>query len=146
MSAEPAISPEFRLPIEPTPEDIDAQGHVSNLVYLRYVIDAATAHSESVGWDHAAYVRLGSVFVVRRHELDYLAPSYAADRLVAITWIATFTAATSERRTRIVRLSDDREVARAVTLWAMVSTDTGRPRRIPPEVRSAFALSLPSRS
>ena len=32
-----------------------------------------------------------------------------------------------------------REVAKAETLWAMVATEGGRPRRIPPEVRALFA-------
>jgi acyl-CoA thioester hydrolase len=136
---EAGISDAFRLSITPLPGDIDELGHVSNQVYLRYILDAATRHSHAVGWDHAAYVRLGAVFVVRRHTIDYLAPTYAGEDLVVTTWIADWSAVTSVRRTSLRRTADGREVARAETLWAMVSTDGGRPRRIPVEVRASFA-------
>jgi len=135
------VSPTFQLQIVAAPDDIDELGHVSNLVYLRFVQEAAKEHSRAVGWDHAAYVQLGAVFVVRRHEIEYLAPTYAGEELLITTWIEGWSAATSVRRTRIAR--GENEVARAVTLWAMVSTDSGRPRRIPPELRDAFALKEP---
>ena len=114
-------------------------GHVSNQVYLRYVLDAATSHSHAVGLDHAAYLRLGSIFVVRRHTLDYLAPTYAGEDLVVTTWITEWSPVTSTRRTSLRRIADGREVAKAETLWAMVATEGGRPRRIPPEVLARFA-------
>ena len=136
---EAGLSDAFRLAIAPTPGDIDELGHVSNQVYLRYVLDAATSHSHAVGLDHAAYLRLGSIFVVRRHTLDYLAPTYAGEDLVVTTWIAEWSPVTSTRRTSLRRIADGREVAKAETLWAMVATEGGRPRRIPPEVLARFA-------
>ncbi len=136
---EAGLSGSFRLSITPTPGDIDELGHVSNQVYLRFILDAATRHSHAVGLDHAAYLRLGSVFVVRRQTIDYLAPTYAGEDLVVTTWIAEWSAVTSVRRTSLRRTADGREVAKAETLWAMVATETGRPRRIPAEVRALFA-------
>jgi acyl-CoA thioester hydrolase len=136
---EAGLSDPFRLSITPSPGDIDELGHVSNQVYLRFILDAATQHSHAVGLDHAAYLRLGSVFVVRRQIIDYLAPTYAGEHLVVTTWIAEWSAVTSLRRTSLRRTADGREVAKAETLWAMVATEGGRPRRIPPEVRAMFA-------
>ena len=132
------LSDPFRIHLRPTPDDIDELGHVSNQVYLRFILDAATQHSHAVGLDHAAYLRLGSVFVVRRQLIDYLAPTYAGEALVVTTWIAEWSAVTSLRRTSLRRTADGREVAKAETLWAMVATEGGRPRRIPPEVRALF--------
>jgi len=120
-----------------TKADIDENGHVSNLVYLRWVQDAALAHSTAVGWDHAAYTRVGAAFFVRRHEIDYLGAAFEGDKLRITTVVTTWSAATSERRTRIVRMSDDRELARCITKWAFVNLE-GRPRRIVPEVVQAF--------
>lgn len=139
VDPEPSVSDAFRLSLTPQPADIDELGHVSNQVYLRYVLDAATQHSHAVGWDHAAYKRLGAIFVVRRHTIDYLAPTYAGEALVVTTWIESWSAVTSLRRTSLLRPADGREVAKAETLWAMVSTEAGRPRRIPVEVRASFA-------
>jgi acyl-CoA thioester hydrolase len=118
--------------------DIDELGHVSNIAYVRWIQEVAKAHSAAVGLDHAAYVRLGAVFVVRRHDIEYLAPAYEGDAIRLTTWIAKWGAATSERRTRITRESDGRELARALTVWAFISMETLRPRRIPAELGEAF--------
>jgi acyl-CoA thioester hydrolase len=124
-------------------DDIDELGHVSNIVYVRWIQEIAKAHSRAVGWDHGAYLRAGAVFVVRRHELDYLGPVLEGDRLRLDTFVASWSAATSERRTTITREVDGREVARALTTWAFVSIATGRPTRIPEALPEAFALSVP---
>ncbi|MBK7397779.1 MAG: acyl-CoA thioesterase [Myxococcales bacterium] len=93
----------FVVPLTVVRSEIDELGHASNIAYLHWVQDVAKAHSESVGWDHAAYVKLGGVFVVTKHEIEYLAPAMNGDELQLITWIESWTAVTSERRTRIER-------------------------------------------
>ncbi|MCA9654863.1 MAG: acyl-CoA thioesterase [Myxococcales bacterium] len=118
--------------------DIDDLDHVSNLVYLRWVLDAARAHSDARGFDHAAYRRLGGIFNVRRHEIDYLAPGRLGDRVEVSTWVDPWKRAWCERRTEIVRVDDGRALARAVTTWAFVDLASGRPTRIPDELRAAF--------
>ena len=132
-------SPEYCLEITAADNDIDELGHVSNLVFLRWVLDAARAHSNAVGFDHAAYVGLGAVFVVRKHEIEYLRPVYGGEKIALVTWVEAWRAASSVRNTSIRRIADGVEVARASTLWALVAFDGGRPRRIPEAVRAAFA-------
>ncbi len=134
---------DFRLEVVASADDLDEQGHVSNVVYVRWVQDVAMAHSVAAGWDHAAYVRFGAIFVVRRHEVEYLRPVRAGDRVALLTHVAWWRAATCERRTRIVRVRDGEELARAVTLWALISVDGGRPLRIPGEIAEAFARVPP---
>lgn len=60
-------------PITVSAGDIDVMGHVNNVVYLRYVQEAATAH-----WQALADVKLQTavLWVVLRHEIDYLAPAF----------------------------------------------------------------------
>lgn len=128
--------------IVPVSSDVDELLHVSNIVYVRWIQDVAKAHSAAVGWDHEAYIKLGGVFVVRRHEVEYLASAYAGEEIRLTTWIAGWSAATSERRTRIERVKDGRELARATTLWAFIAMDSGRPRRIPRELSEAFARAV----
>ena len=134
---EPATR-EHRIDIVASSADVDELGHVSNVAFVRWVQEVAKAHSETVGWDVDAYRRLGAVFVVRRHEIDYLAPAFEGDRITIVTWIESWSAATSIRCTRVVRDSDQRELARAATTWALVSVESGRPRRIPREIVDAF--------
>ncbi len=124
------------MPIPVTSTDIDELGHVSNLVYVRWVLDVATAHSRAVGWDHPQYQALGAVFVVRRHEVDYLAQVREGDALVAETWVDDWRLASCIRKTEIKR--GDQVIARAATTWAFISLTSGRPQRIPDELRALF--------
>ena len=126
----------FQLAITATDADIDELDHVSNLVYLRWVLEAATAHSAARGWGHPEYRKLGSVFIVRRHELDYLAPVLRGEHVIAETWVASWKGASCVRATEIKR--GEQVVLRAATTWAFVSLTSGRPQRIPEELLAAF--------
>jgi len=126
----------FSLPIVATAGDIDELGHVSNQVYLRWVLDVATAHSVARGWDHPQYRALGGVFVVRRHELDYLAPVIEGQTVLATTWVSSWKAASCVRATEMTR--DGVVVARAATTWAFMAYGSGRPQRIPAVLLDAF--------
>jgi acyl-CoA thioester hydrolase len=120
------------------PDDIDALGHVNNAVYVKWMERAAYAHSCAVGYDGAAYDRLGTTFVVRRHEIDYLAPAFAGDRIVDVTWPCEMERFTALRKHQIVRLSDGQILARALTTWIYLDANSGRPRRMSPEIIAAF--------
>ena len=130
------MSERFQYPITAQPSDIDELGHVSNVVYLRWVLEAATAHSVARGWGQAEYLALGSVWVVRRHELDYLAQVTAGQTLVAETWVDSWKAASCVRKTELAR--DGQVVLRAATTWAFMSMASGKPMRIDERVRAAF--------
>ena len=118
------------------PDDIDELGHVSNQVYLRWVLEVAMAHTRACGWDHAEYRAAGAVFVVRRHELDYIAQVRAGESLAAETWVSAWRLASCTRSTEIRR--GTQVVMRAATTWAFVAFANGRPQRIPDELRALF--------
>ncbi len=130
------MSTRFSISITATSADIDELGHVSNLVYLRWVNEVAMAHSRSLGWDHAEYRALGAVFVVRRHEIDYIAQVIEGETLVGETWVDDWRLASCVRKTELSR--DGKIVARGATTWALISFATGRPQRIPDELRATF--------
>ena len=64
--------------------DINALGHVNNIVYLRWVQDVAKAH-----WFSAAPKdeQDGLVWMVVRHEIDYSSPAVLNDEIILHTWI-----------------------------------------------------------
>jgi acyl-CoA thioester hydrolase len=124
------------MPITASAADIDELGHVSNLVYVKWVLDVAMAHSRSVGWDHPQYRALGAVFVVRRHEIDYVAQVREGETLSAETWVEDWRAASCVRKTELRR--GDQLVARGATRWALISLTNGRPQRITDELRALF--------
>lgn len=133
----PRVSPTFVQEVVAERAVIDELEHVSNVAYVGWIQEIAKAHSAAVGWDSAAYFGIGAVFVVRRHEIEYLAPVREGERVTVTTWLEKWTAATSERHTRIDK-ADGSTAVRAKTLWAMIDFATGRPRRVPAEVRDAF--------
>ena len=137
---------EFRHQLTASEHDTDALEHVNNVVYVRWVQDVALAHSASVGFDMAAYRSLGAAFVVRKHEIEFIRPTYAGEQIEVVTWIDRWRAASSVRKTRIVRVRDGAELARASTLWAFTSLETGSPARIPTSLRTSASGSPPGSS
>lgn len=130
-------------------DEIDPQGHVSNVVYVDWMQSAALAHSTAQGWPAERYRAIGSGWVARRHAIEYLRPAFADDAIVVRTWIADFHKVTSLRKYKIVRprpADDDILLAVAETNWAFIGLEKHFPRRIPPEVSGAFEIVPPDRA
>ena len=123
-----------------TDDEIDGLGHASNLAFVRWMQDAALAHSAYQGWDTERYYKLGAVWVVRSHHIEYLRPAFAGDPLVVQTWVSSFKRISSVRKYKMKRLTDGQPLAIAETNWVFVSQQQLAPRRIPPELSDAFEL------
>lgn len=121
-------------------DEIDRLGHVNNLSYLRWVLEAAVAHSTAQGWPTDRYLELGAGWVVRSHFIEYLRPAFAAERIVVRTWVSSFKRSSSIRKYKIARLADQALLAVAETNWVFVGYEHQVPRRIPPELADAFVL------
>ena len=130
----------FVLSLTVADTDIDGLGHASNIAYVRWLQDAAVGHSGAVGLGYARYLELGGVFVIRRQEIDYLRPALRGDGLWLRTRLCNVAAAKCQRQTEFVRTGDGLMLARALTTWGYVDMATGRPSRIPDEVRVAFGV------
>src|SRR5437764_12846570 len=126
--------------------DIDEQNHVNNTVYLRWVQDVATAH-----WKTLASAESQAVigWIVLRHEIDYKTPASLGDEVVLRTWVGKATRITFERFTEIRRLAvggqkseagGETLLAQARTLWVPMNPETGKPTRVPTEVRARFSV------
>lgn len=125
----------FTQTITPTAADIDELGHVNNAVWVRWMQDIATAHWLEVGRpeDVAAFI-----WVVTRHEIDYLGNVGAGEPVTARTWISD--PPKGARFDRNIEFADasGRVVVRAKTVWAMIDRVTGRPARVRPEIAQPF--------
>lgn len=138
------ISKTFEYEYKVKPEEIDGLGHVNNEVYLGWFMQAATAHSEAVGWDIQRLLAMGEGWVVRRHEIDYLLPVLPGETIKMRTWIETAEKASSERQYEIFRLSDGRKACCGKSVWVWINYKTGRPARIPEPVLQAFTAWEPA--
>jgi acyl-CoA thioester hydrolase len=128
----------FVLEVTVLPSDIDNLKHASNLVYLRWVQEAALAHSTAMGMGEEFYLSRGQAWFVRRHEIEYLKPAFVDEVLRVETRVASMALATSVRKTRILR--GDALICTAATDWVFVELARGRPKKIPDEVRSRFEI------
>jgi acyl-CoA thioester hydrolase len=74
----------FEMRITATEADIDELGHVNNAVWVRWIQDLATAHWMAVApaEHHAAYI-----WVVVRHEIDYLRAVLPGETVTGRTWV-----------------------------------------------------------
>lgn len=116
------------------PEDIDEQGHVNNVVYLRWVQDVAVAH-----WRHAANDEMLAKlsWIVVRHEIDYKKPAFENENVTATTWVGEWTHVTCERFTEIYR--DDVLIVKGRSVWCIIDRETVRPTKISKDLVNRFA-------
>jgi acyl-CoA thioester hydrolase len=123
--------------------DIDRMGHVGNIVYLRWVQDIAIAHWQSMTTPEE---QATIVWVVLRHEIDFLQPALEGDLIAVTTRVGEANGLSFERYTEIVRRQDGTVLSRAKTLWCPVDPATMRPRRVPAAIRERFSVSEGSKS
>ena len=128
---------DFELAIEVEPADIDQLGHVNNVIYLRWVQEAAVAH-----WTAAAPAtdQAKLLWVVVRHEIDYKQAAFLGDGIIARTWVGSASRIRFERFTELLRARDRSLLAQARTLWCPIDARTGKPASVSPEVRACFSV------
>ena len=72
--------------------------------------------------------------VARKHELEYLLPTFVGDELLIGTWVSGNDGKLSTYRDyQIIRAGDGKTVLTGRTHWVCVDMTTGRARRMPPE-------------
>src|SRR5215218_3355019 len=101
------------------PASIDANGHVNNVEFVRWMQDAAVSHADARGLTEATRAA-GAMWVVRSHHVEYLRPAFAGEKIRVLTWVADFRRAFSLRRYRFVRPADGAVLAKGETNWAFV--------------------------
>ena len=125
----------FTQTITPQPSDIDANGHVNNVVYMSWAQDIAIAHwqARQPAADQAKWA-----WIAIRHEVDYRRPLMPGETATVRTWVAT--EPHGPRFDRFVRVDgpDGAMCAQALTTWCLIDQATGRPARVPREMVERF--------
>lgn len=137
MTEVPAAPPHaFTLGWAAEARHIDELGHVNNAVWVQWIQDVATAHwrARAPADDQDRWV-----WVVVRHEIDYLRPLLAGERVTARTWVPD--AAKGARFDRLMRFDNDGGACcvAARTTWALIDRASGRPARVPPALIACFS-------
>jgi len=124
----------FECEIDVMPDDIDELGHVNNVVYLRWVQQVAAAHWNS----KAIKVKTDKyLWVVLRHEIDYLKPAVLHNKIKAQTWVSSMIGVKS---TRVVKFSaNGSDIAQAKTIWCLLDALSMKPKRIGDDIKNIFS-------
>ena len=130
-----ASRPLFTHAITARPEHIDELGHVNNAVWVQWIQEVALAHWYSVASaDHQSQY----LWVVVRHEIDYLRAALVGETVTGRTWVGD--APKGARFDRHVEFTgpDGKVCVRAKTSWAIIDRTSNRPIRVPAEVIAPF--------
>ena len=130
------------LAVDVTTAHIDLMRHVNNVHYLQWLENVAWSHSESLGMRQEDYTRLGHGMVVKRHELDYVAPALLGDRVLLGTWIVGLDRLSTHRRYQFVREADGATLFRGATHFVCVEIASGKVRRMIPEFAETYGRAV----
>ncbi|WP_456421406.1 acyl-CoA thioesterase [Lutibacter sp.] len=116
-----------------TEDELDTLDHVNNVYYLQWVQNAAQKH-----WDLLSTPDLNKkyVWIVLRHEIDYLQAAKLDDEISVSTWIENVYGVKSERIVEIKK--NAKLLARAKTTWCLLDKKAMKPVRIPSEIIKIF--------
>jgi acyl-CoA thioester hydrolase len=116
---------------------IDQNNHINNLVYLQIGLQAASKH-----WKHLTdgLEDLNALWVVKRHEIDYIAQAFEGDALSVKTWVDNVEGATVFRFITITNTATQKVICNIHTQWYLLDAVSKRPKRIGDEVKELFGL------
>ena len=113
--------------------DIDAQNHVNNVAYVRWIQDAAVAHWFSATTE---IQRKTFIWIVTRHEIDYKKPAFENEEITVTTWVGEPTRVSWERFTEIRR--GENLLVKARSVWCLIDRETLKPTRIREDLVKLF--------
>ncbi len=125
----------FARTFTPVDSDIDANGHVNNVVYLGWVQDIAIAH-----WDSRAPAEEQGnwAWVVVRHEIDYRRALMPGETATGRTWVGQRRGPRFDRYVRIDGPGGEM-CAQTRSEWVLVDAATRRPARVPAWMEEMFS-------
>ncbi len=121
--------------IEVRREHIDANDHVNNIVYMEWVNEATASHWLAAATDEQ---KVTTVWMVLRHEIDYLKQAFEGDKLIVRTWVGEDKGVRWERFVELIRPQDETVLIRARSVWLALDPMTQRPKRVDAAIRERF--------
>ena len=119
--------------------ECDYYGHVNNATYLNYLEYARGEVLIEVGLTLPQLRKMGYSLIIRRVDITYRASAEVMEVLRIETVVDSFSGATCTFRQNIFRDEDNKLLADALVTWTVIN-ETGRPVRLPEEIRRALNL------
>ncbi len=129
MIPENAVS--FSYTLKVGEKDIDALKHVNNVVYLKWLNDISEQHWKQLATPEVSRKYL---WVVLRHELDYLSQAKLDQEITLITWVGDSNGVKSVRH--VQAFNGDTLLFKARSTWCLLDAKTLSPARIKEDILS----------
>jgi acyl-CoA thioester hydrolase len=122
--------------------DLDMARRVGDVTLLEFVEACGFGVIAAHGWPAARMAAQGFAIILRRHQIENLAPAALDDELEIATWASNVKRVSSTRHYTIRRVRDGTLLTRVDTLGVWVDLKSGRPIRIPSDFLADFAPNL----
>lgn len=123
--------------------------HANNVQIVGWIDEAARAHGDASGLTRERMHAEGRMWFVARHEIDYLAESFAGDEILVGTWLASVGKTTAARVTAVWRRASGSQgpwelAVDARSRWVHMNLGTRRPARVPASDLRAYGWQASS--
>lgn len=131
----------FSSELQVRPDDIDMNHHVHASKYFDYVLAARydqMARCYKMSMEEFAALGLG--WFVRTSHIDYKRPLKMGDYFTVTTWIEELAEDTVRVQFQITKKSSNKLSADGYCLYTLVSLQTARAQKIPPEISAKYSV------
>ena len=126
--------------VKASPEHIDPNNHISNIVYLQWMQDAAIQHVIQNGV-HEITKPLNLTWFAKQHTIEYIAQGFLNDEITVITWVESLTKTSTLRKYHIYRVSDKALLCKGETRWVMINIQKNKPTKIPQNILDKILIT-----
>jgi len=118
--------------------DTGIDNYLKPEMILSYMAETSTWHIDALGLGNDTMSDQNYAWLLNRWEVDISDYPRAKEEVIVYTWTTGFNKFYAYREF-MMKSSDNRELARASTIWILVDSITKKPRRIPANMIHVFS-------
>lgn len=120
-----------------TKDDIDINLHVNNIMYVKWMQEAAMEHSKAVGDTFEVQSERGYMWVIKSHNIEYFHPAYENDEIEITTYTKKYRKSASFRIYNFTNQKGE-TLAKAKSIFVCLNSSSLRPIKIPEDIDSLY--------
>jgi acyl-CoA thioester hydrolase/thioesterase-3 len=137
----PSIHSKFETELQVRPDDIDMYQHVHSSRYMDYVLAARFEQMERFyRMPMEEFQKRGYGWFMAATQMNFKRPLGLGERFLVRTWIESFTLIGVRVQFQIERMPDRKLSCDGWFDYVMVSVETGRPVRLPEDIRTKYGI------
>ena len=133
------MSLHYKKTFQITPDHLDNNQHVNNVIYVEWMQTLALMHASQMGWDKEKYLEQRVTWVAKQHIVNYHKQVFLDDQIIGTTWIDSAKSSSCIRKYEFID-NTAHLVCSGQTQFVLINTETQRPTRIPKIWKAAFGF------